>query len=278
MELAGHRIVITGAGSGLGEVYAKAAAAIGASIVVNDVNQDAAERVADEIRTAGGSAVAQPADIVDPDAATRLIARCVEEFGSITGLVNNAGVYFREPFEETSLEHLRKLLDVNVIGTFNCAKAAIGPMLAKGEGSIVNITSGGQTGQADISSYGASKGAVASLTYGWALELGPRGIRVNALSPLAFTPMAAHLPHLPDPKVNVPPLLYLLSDRSRSINGQVVRIDGKKLSLMTHPANRAPVLERDEWTLDTVAEAFDEVLAANQLPLGVVTYEVTAIR
>jgi len=276
-ELEGQAVVITGAGGGLGAAYARAAAMLGAKIVVNDVDGCAAEKVAAEIRQANQIAVAEPQDIRSPEGAQALVNRCLAEFGVITGLVNNAGVFFVEPFEQASLEHLRTLLDVNVIGTFNCARAAVGPMLRQGGGSIINVTSGAHTGQPGISSYGASKGAVASFTYGWACELKQRGIRVNAVSPLAFTPMAKHLPHLPPPEANVAPVLYLLSDRSKHISGQIIRIAGKKLSLMCHPANRAPVIERDEWTLDAVSEAFETTLAANQLPTDVATYEIARV-
>jgi NAD(P)-dependent dehydrogenase (short-subunit alcohol dehydrogenase family) len=276
-ELEGHAVVITGAGGGLGAAYAKAAAALGAKIVINDINREAAESTAAEIRRAHGVAVAETQDIRNPDAAEALVRRCVSEFSLITGLVNNAGVFFNEPLEEASVEHLRLLLEVNVIGTFNCARAAVGPMLRQGRGSIVNVTSGAHTGQQNLSSYGASKGAVASFTYGWSCELRDRGIRVNAVSPLAFTPMAKHLPHLPRPEANVAPVLYLLSDRSTHINGQIIRIAGKRLSLMSHPANRAPILERDEWSLESVTQAFDTTLADKQLPTDVVTYEIDRV-
>ena len=275
--LEGQAVVITGAGGGLGEAYAIAAARCGARVVVNDVNGDAAERVAARIRGDGGAAVAERGDIREPLAAGALIARCVGEFGRITGLVNNAGIFFNESFGQASLEHLRLLLEVNVVGTFNCAQAALGPMLEQGGGSIVNVTSGAHTGQPGLSSYGASKGAVASFTYGWACDLKDTGIRVNAVSPLAFTPMAKHLPHLPPPQANVGPVLYLLSDRSNHITGQVIRIAGRKLSLMCHPANRAPVLESDEWSFDAIAAAFETTLTAQQLPLDVVTYEVNRV-
>lgn len=275
--LEGHAVVITGAGGGLGAAYAKAAAGFGARVVINDINRDAAENIAAEIRQANGVAVAETQDIRHPEAAEALVRRCLSEFGAITGLVNNAGVFFIEPLEQASLEHLRLLLDVNVIGTFNCARAAVGPMLRQGHGSIVNVTSGAHTGQPNLSSYGASKGAVSSFTYGWSCELKDRGIRVNAVSPLAFTPMAKHLPHLPRPEANVAPVLYLLSDRSKHINGQIIRIAGRKLSVMCHPANRAPVLERDEWSLDSIIEAFEATLAAMQVPTDVVTYEIDRV-
>jgi NAD(P)-dependent dehydrogenase (short-subunit alcohol dehydrogenase family) len=276
-ELEGQSVVITGAAGGLGRAYAIAAAQVGACVVVNDVNGDAAEGVAAEIRRGAGAAVAHACDIRDRHGAEGLMERCVREFGSITGLVNNAGIFFNEPFSQASLEHLRLLLDVNVVGTFNCAQAALGLMLERGGGSIINVTSGAHTGQPGLSSYGASKGAVASFTYGWACDLKDTGVRVNAISPLAFTPMAKDLPHLPPPEANVGPVLYLLSNRSKHINGQIIRIAGSKLSLMCHPANRAPVLERDGWPLDAVAEAFETTLSAQQLPFNVVTYEVSLV-
>ncbi|RYD93409.1 MAG: SDR family oxidoreductase [Sphingomonadales bacterium] len=276
-DLKGQNIVITGSGGGLGAAYAKAAAALGAKIVVNDINADNAQGVVEEIRSAGGSAVAAVGNIVDPAFAEAMIQRCISEFGSITDLVNNAGVFATEPIWAASLDKLKLALDVNVVGTFNCARAAVGPMIAQGFGNIVNITSGAHLGMPEHGSYGASKGAVSSFTYGWAVDLADKGVRVNCLSPMAFTPMAAHLPHLPPVGVNVPPLLFLLSKRSKNLNGQVIRIVDKKLSIMAHPANRAPVLERDEWTLDTVGDAFDETLGALVVPTGIATYEISKV-
>jgi NAD(P)-dependent dehydrogenase (short-subunit alcohol dehydrogenase family) len=178
------------------------------------------------------------------------------------------------------------MLEVNVVGVFNCARAAVAPMLTRGRGAIVNVTSGAQTGQEWLGAYGASKGAVASLTYAWAAELVAGGVRVNAFSPRASGVMseaiepflrasghAFHAADLPPPEANVPVVLFLLSARANGVTGQVVRIDGGKLSLMSHPAIRLPVLERHSWTLESVAAAFDAVLGTRQLPTGVATYE-----
>jgi NAD(P)-dependent dehydrogenase (short-subunit alcohol dehydrogenase family) len=271
-------VVITGAGGGIGAAYARAACLAGAKVVVNDVDAAGAETVVGEIRAAGGTAVAAIHDIRDPAAAEALIGRCISEFGSITGLVNNAALFVNVPFEEESVDNLRRLLEVNVVGLFNCARAAVGPMLAQGRGSIVNVTSGAQTGQSGLSVYGATKGAVASFTYAWAGELKGRGVRVNAISPMGSTPMSNFRADLPRPEDNGPPVLYLLSDLSKDVTGQVVRVVGNKLSIMCHPANRAPVLEREAWDLDTVAEAFDQTLGALQVPTDVATYEITSVR
>lgn len=276
-DLVGHSVVITGAGRGMGAAYARAAAALGAKVIVNDLDADVAEQVVTEIRNAGGMAVAAVEDIRDPKAAERVIQRCVDEFGSITGLVNNAAIFTQALFAEESVEALRALIDVNMIGLFNTSRAAVGRMLAQGRGSIINITSGAQTGQNGLSSYGATKGAVASFTYAWAGELQNSGVRVNAISPMAATRMSHDIPNLPPPEANIPPVMFLLSDRAEGLTGQVIRIIGNKLSIMAHPANRAPVLESDSWSLDTVAEAFDTKLRALALPTNVATYEITAI-
>lgn len=276
-DLDGEAVIITGAGRGLGAAYAHAIAAAGAPVMINDVHSESAEAVAAEIRATGGRAVAEPGDVRDPETAQAMVDRCVAEYGFVSGLVNNAAVCKMEPFLDTKLEDLRLMLEVNVLGVFNCARAALPPMLRQGRGSIVNATSGSNAGLNGLSCYGATKGAVASFTYAWASELRNTGIRVNAISPMAATQMSGHNPHLPPPEVSAPLAVYLLSKRSQGVTGQVVRIHGRKLSLMAHPANRAPVLEHDAWTTQLIAEAFDQQLAAMQLPTGVATYDIVRV-
>jgi NAD(P)-dependent dehydrogenase (short-subunit alcohol dehydrogenase family) len=277
--LSGEAVVITGAGAGIGAACARAAAAAEAMVMVNDINVEGAESVAAEIRATGGRAVAHSGDVSQPEHAKALIEHCIAEFGFISGLVNNAGICLWGPLEEARIEDLRRMVEVNLFGVFNCARAAVGPMLARGRGSIVNITSGAQTGMKNLGSYGATKGAVASFTYCWSGELRDRGVRVNAVSPMAATAMAtAGLPNHPPPEANAPIVLYLLSDRAKAVTGQVVRSHGRQLCLMNHPGIKTPVLERDGWwTLESVAKAFDETLAAQQLPTDLAVYEIAKV-
>lgn len=277
-RLQGKAVVITGAGQGIGAAYAREAAAAGAHVVVNDIDAEAAEAIVAQIRIVGGTAVAHPADVRDPHAATALIQRCISEFGTLSGLVNNAAICLGEPIGNSNVEQLRAMLDVNVVGVFNCARAALDPMLAQGDGSIVNITSGAQTGQSGLSLYGATKGAVASLTYAWAGELRGRGVRVNAVSPVGSSPMSNFNDKLPPPEANAPAVLFLLSDHARDVTGQVIRIHGRLLSIMAHPANRAPIVENESWSLDKVAAAFRDTLGALQLPTDVATYEIVNVQ
>ncbi len=266
VRLDGRAVVITGSGRGIGAACAVHAASLGAWVVVNDLA--GAEGVAADIRAAGGVAVAHPADVSVRADAAGLVGRCLDEFGRIDGLVNNAALMSLGRLEGHDADHLRRLLDVNVVGGFNCAAEAVAAMYAQGSGSIVNVTSGAHVGMAEMGGYAATKGAVASMTYTWAIDAAARGVRVNALSPLAAGAMvaqsAAYMGHpieAPEPAANAPAVSYLLSDASAHVTGQIVRVDGPLLALMAHPAILEPVLHRECWTSDDVARAFASALS-----------------
>jgi len=281
--LDGKAIVITGAGSGLGAAYARHCAALGARLVVNDVDAAAAEAIAAEIASAGGTAVASAGSVASWDYAGELIETCVKAYGHIDGLLNNAGILRHGRITEMSERDLRAMLDVNTVGTAACASHAIRRMLAQdGHGSIVNVASGSQAGDIALGAYGASKAAVASLTFSWALELRDTNVRVNALSPLAHTTMAETnmkflaqqsasrevvYTTLPAADVNAPAAAFLLSDRSIGINGQIVRIAGEELSFVTHPMIAEPVM-KGRWDDDAIEAAFHETLGRKQQKLG----------
>jgi NAD(P)-dependent dehydrogenase (short-subunit alcohol dehydrogenase family) len=275
-------IIVTGAGQGIGEATALLAASLGASVLVNDIDADAAARVAADIREQGGQAFAHAADIGQWATGQKLVDACVERFGRLDGLVNNAGLFRIAALEDVTEAHFAEMLSVNLIGAAACAKAAAVHMLSRKSGAIVNIVSGAQCGMLGLGAYGATKGALASLTYAWAIELQGSGVRLNAVSPMANTQMAHKtreylasfsipLPDsVPPASANAPAICYLLSDASAAIHGQVVRIDGGVLALMTHPAIIAPVQQRDAWSADAVVAAFADDLAARQQKLGVV--------
>lgn len=280
--LAGRVVLVTGAGRGIGAAVAHDAARHGATLVVCDVDADAATETAEAICRDGGAAVAKTADVSDWASVDDLVGATVSGFGSLDGLVNNAGRFAMAPMEQSTHEMWAGMLATNVLGVAICGQLAARQMMAQGSGSIVNVTSGAHAGLPGMSVYGATKGAVASLTYTWALELAAHGIRVNALSPMAETRMmnvnrefrrlhqsdAPEMPAQPSPSANAPVVTYLLSDLSAGVTGQVVRINGGDLALSAHPAVLAPVLHRDEWTLEAVHAAFDAHLADRQFPAG----------
>ncbi|MGC4765374.1 SDR family NAD(P)-dependent oxidoreductase [Micromonospora sp. DT46] len=259
--LAGKAVVVTGAGRGLGEAYARLAAAEGASVVVNDVDTTVAASVAASI-----GALADDSDIATWAGAGRLIDTCRQAYGRIDGLVNNAGLFRLADPREQDPDEFRRVVEVNLLGTAHCGLHAIRAMLAQGSGSVVNVTSGAQAGTAALAAYGASKGGVASLTWCWAADLAGTGVRVNAVSPNAHTRMAeAFERHLGDrargqnvgksAASNAPAVIHLLSDAAAGVSGQVVRIDGDELSLVTPPRQAASV-RMSQWTVAAVADAF----------------------
>jgi len=274
--LDGKAIVVTGAGRGLGEAYALHAAQAGARLVVNDVDGDFAERTATHIRDYGGEAVASRHNVGNPDDAASIIEYCVDTYGRIDGLVNNAGVnYDVQPWDDTP-DRMRELFEVNFFGTFQCGLAAIQAMRSAGTaGSIVNIASGALLGQRQLAAYSASKGAVASLTYSWALDLDDVGIRVNAVCPVAHTRMVwtserslrATPPERTPSKV-APVVLFLLSDRSAGITGQLIRCNGRDLHIVGQPYLKQPILTSEHWSTESVERAFQEVLQAHLEPFG----------
>ena len=272
-SLANKAIIITGAGRGLGAAYARACAAEGARIVVNDIDRDEAEAVAAEIRAAGGEAIADGSDVADWDGATAMVATCVATFGGIDGLCNNAAIFWMaSPLNEDPAA-LQRMVSVNLVGTAYAGMAAARAMAAQGRGGVIlNTVSGAQSGSPDMAVYGATKGGVASLTYSWALDLAPHGIRVNAISPQAHTRTAIAID--PDlhrdkpPEGCAPAMIYLMSDLAKDVNGQVVFVVGNELALVSHPAIIMPSQENPAWTVAAIDEAFSSDLGARQLPVG----------
>lgn len=183
-KLAGKVAVVTGASKGIGAAIAKHLAAEGAAVVVNySASKDGAERVVNDITGGGGRAVAVKANVAKKADIDNLFAETKKTFGPIDILVNNAGIYEFAPVEDITEEHFRKHFDLNVLGLTLATQAAVKQFNPKG-GSIVNISSIVSTlGFPGASVYSGTKGAVDAITRSLAKELGPRGIRVNAINP-----------------------------------------------------------------------------------------------
>ena len=190
MALAGRTAIITGAGGGLGRAHALHLAGRGVKVVVNDVAIDAAERVAHEIRTAGGTAMPIAASVTDETAVAAMVDAACSAWGRIDILVNNAGILRDKSFAKMTIADFRTVVDVHLIGAAICSKAVWEPMRAQTFGRIVMTTSSsglyGNFGQAN---YGAAKMALVGLMQTLAIEGEKYGIRVNCLAPTAATQM-----------------------------------------------------------------------------------------
>jgi NAD(P)-dependent dehydrogenase (short-subunit alcohol dehydrogenase family) len=187
--VAGKAAIVVGGGSGIGRAVAVGLARQGAGVVVNSRSEAAVAAVVDEIRAAGGRAVAVAGSAADETIADALVSRCVESFGAVDVLVNCAGI--AEPAHSSILDistaDWRAQLDSHLTTVFNTCRAVVPLRVARGAGSIVNTGSFAYLGDYGGTGYPAGKGAVASLTLAMAAELKEHGIRVNAICPGART-------------------------------------------------------------------------------------------
>jgi 3-oxoacyl-[acyl-carrier protein] reductase len=183
--LADRVVLITGSSRGIGAEVAVKAAAEGATLAVH-YNQSAegAERTLERVRSAGGQGASFSADVADGAQAERLVEQVIERFGRIDGLVNNAGRTLVGPFLETEPDVWDEVIRTDLTAAFHTCRAALPSMVARGNGSIVNICSRlGQMGVAETAAYSAAKAGLIGLTRALAREFGPKGIRVNAVAP-----------------------------------------------------------------------------------------------
>ena len=219
--------IVTGAGGGLGRCHALARARRGAKVVVNDLgaardgtggSSSAAEAVAEEIRAAGGEAIANGASVTDFAAVQAMVAQAMETWGRIDILVNNAGILRDKTFAKMEIEDFRLVVDVHLMGAVNCTKAVWEIMRAQNYGRIVMTTSSsGLFGNFGQSNYGAAKMALVGLMQTLSLEGAKNDIRVNCLAPTAATRMTSDLMPPPvlellQPETVSPGLVYLVSE------------------------------------------------------------------
>lgn len=244
-KLSGKTAVVTGASKGIGAAIAETLGRNGANVVVNySSDKKGAERVVKAIEAAGSKAIAIQADVSQPGDIEKLFAETEKVFGQLDVLVNNAGVYEFRPLEQVDADHYRRLFDINVLGLLLTTQAAVKRINGKG-GSIINISSiVSRQPIAGSAVYSASKGAVDVITQELAQELGPRKIRVNALSPgvtdtEGFRTMQGEDKSFAQHAISRTPLgrigaaadiadaaLFLASDESRWITGEAVQIGG----------------------------------------------------
>jgi len=183
-RLSAHAALVTGAGAGIGRAIALRLAAEGARVAVNDLSADRAAETVALIAAAGGEALPTPGDVSDPAAVEAMYSTAESAWGRVTLAVNNAGIVHQAKLEDLTVEDFDRMIAVHLRGCFLGCRRAINPMLAAGQGVIVNIASQlGQIGGIELAHYSAAKAGIIGLTKSLAREVSSRGVRVNAVAP-----------------------------------------------------------------------------------------------
>ncbi len=242
MRLKDKVAVITGGGRGIGKATAELFAKEGAKIVIADFDTETGEKTAAELVASGAAAIFVQVNVADRDQVASLFERTVAEYGRVDVLVNNAGITADGWLVKMSEEAWDRVISVNLKGVFNCGQAAAKVMLEQGSGVILNAASVvGVYGNMGQTNYAATKAGVIGMAKSWARELGPKGIRSNAVAPgFIMTDMMNSVPEkVLDMMRDKTPLkrlgeaddiaqayLFLASDEASYVNGVVLSVDG----------------------------------------------------
>jgi len=244
-SLKGKRVIVTGAGSGIGKVIARQFAEAGALLAVCDIDEQALQITAKEIEIIGAKAIPYKIDVGDFREVNETVEKIVQDFTAIEVLINNAGITKDTLLIRMKEDDFDKVIRVNLKGTFNFTRAVAKYMIKERQGRIINISSViGEMGNIGQSNYAAAKAGIIGFTKATAKELASRNITVNAIAPgFIKTPMTASLPEnivaeylkqiplgregTPEDIANL--CLFLASEEASYITGQVIRIDGGML-------------------------------------------------
>lgn len=272
-------VIVTGAGGGLGRQYAMAFAAEGAQVVVNDINQAAADETVKLIKQAGGQAVANTSNITNYADAGNAVKQAIDSFGDLHVVVNNAGICRDKMFASMSEADWDAVIAVHLKGHFCISSHAVQHWRNQSkEGKqvkarIINTSSGaGLQGSIGQSNYSAAKGGIAALTLVQAAELGRYGITANALAPSARTGMTENVfadmmkkpegdtfDHF-DPANVAPLVVWLGSEASQHVSGRVFEVEGGKISIADGWRTVKGVDKGAKWQPEEITEAMKELL------------------
>ncbi len=293
MSLDGKVAIVTGSGAGLGLAYAQELARQGASVVINDVNQETADAAVASITAAGGKAVAAVVPVGTSEAADQLVKTAVDTFGGLDILVNNAGILRDKSLLKMSDEDFDLVINVHLKGTFTCVRAAYAYFKENGvAGRIVCIGSPtGQRGNFGQTNYAAAKAGIVGMVRTWALEMKRAGVMVNAVIPVAATAMTKTVPYFQkaveaDERGEAMPsffrhdlgfgtaddvaglIAFLSSPEAEGITGQAIGVGGDRLQVWSHPEPVATEYHEGGWDYATMQTQGAELVKANLQEVG----------
>ncbi|CAB3790953.1 3-phenylpropionate-dihydrodiol/cinnamic acid-dihydrodiol dehydrogenase [Paraburkholderia caffeinitolerans] len=276
-SLQGKVVVVTGAGGGIGRSVALAMGAAGAKVIVNDLgvsmsgeggDPGLAQRVVDEIRTAGGDAVANQDSVSTWNGAHAIIQCALDRYGRIDAVVNNAGNLRDRMFFKMNEEEWRSVIDVHLNGTFFISRAAANHFKDQESGAYIHMTStSGLIGNLGQANYAAAKLGIVALSKSIALDMARFNVRSNCIAPFAWSRMTSSIPSAtPEEQARVaklqkmeaskiaPMAVFLASDAARDVSGQIFAVRANELMLMSQSRPLRSVHMSDGWTSESIAE------------------------
>ena len=271
----GKVVVVTGAGGGIGRDMALAFAREGAKVVVNDIGASVAgegndagpaQQVVNEIKAAGGEAVANADSVSDATAAGRIVTTALDAFGRIDCVVNNAGILRDRFFHKMSLDEWDSVLKVHLYGSFHVSRAAANHFKEQASGCFVHMTStSGLIGNFGQANYSAAKLGIMALSKSIALDMQKFNVRSNCIAPFAWSRMIGSIPTETEaekarvermkqmtPAKIAPLAVALASDQSADVTGQVFAVRNNEIFLMSQPRPVRSVHRGEGWTPETV--------------------------
>ena len=286
----GKVVVVTGAGGGIGRDIALALAAEGARVVVNDLGTSAsgegastgpAQQVVDEIKAAGGQAVANTDSVSEAAPASRIVQCALDTFGRIDGVVNNAGILRDRFFHKMSVDEFDAVVKVHLYGSYFVSRAAAPHFKEQNSGAYVHMTStSGLIGNFGQANYAAAKLAITALSKSIALDMQKFKVRSNCIAPFAWSRMIGTIPtETPEEQKRVermkrmtpakiaPLAVYLLSDAAADVTAQVFAVRNNEIFLMSQPRPLRSVHTGDGWTPQSIAEHGMPALKASFVPM-----------
>ena len=290
--LEGKSIIVTGAGRGIGRAIAMMLAESGANVLVNDVGASAqgegsdsspAAEVAADINSSGGNAVANYNSVSESENAEAIVQTCLDKFGSVDGLVNNAGILRDTIFHKMSEEQFDVVMNVHLKGSFNMSRACAPHFRAQNSGCFVHMTStSALIGNLAQANYMAAKLGGVGLSKSIALDMSRYNVRSNCISPFAYSRLIGTLPSETDeqqarlkkikqmtPEKIAPLATALFGDAAADVSGQIFAVRNNEIFLMSQPRPIRSVQTSDGWTPETVSSRVFEAFKGSMYGLDV---------
>ena len=281
MALEGRVAIVTGSGGGLGRSHVLYLARKDVRVVVNDLSQEAADRVAAEVTAAGGSALAIAGSVTDEKAMAALVARVVDEWSRVDILVNNAGILRDKIFHRMSWSDWSDVIMVHLHGSFSMSRACATHFREQNSGSMIHMTStSGLIGNFGQANYMAAKMGIVGLSRGIALDMQRFNVRSNCVSPFAWSRLIGTIPdETPEEKARVerikamgpekiaPIVAYLASDLAKDVTGQIFAARMNEIFLMSQSRPVRSVHSAEGWTPQTIANRAIPAMKSSFYPL-----------